>query len=90
MPISDLGLGDLPDLDVGDLPTVEEFRVLLETTETVLSQPPTASQTLFSQKISIRVPHDVLIALKARAGALGVPYQTLMNDVLAGAAFESS
>lgn len=35
--------------------------------------------------ISVRLDRDVLARLKARASARGVPYQSLMNEILARA-----
>lgn len=39
-----------------------------------------------SQKISIRIPTHVLKRLKTTAKARGIPYQTLINNLLAAAA----
>lgn len=73
---------DIPfeELALDDLPSLEE---VLRISPTVLSSPPTAAQTLFSQRISIRINHGVLVELKKRAAAVGEKYQTYINQILA-------
>lgn len=38
-----------------------------------------------SVKISLRVPHPTITAIKARAKVLGIPYQRLLNQLLKSA-----
>jgi hypothetical protein len=63
-----------------DLPDIDE---LLRTTPTVISPPPTAGQTLFSERITIRINRGVLAELKKRAAEQGEKYQTYINLILA-------
>lgn len=42
-----------------------------------------ANHTMFTEKISIRVPHDVLATIKTQAETVGMPYQTFINLILA-------
>jgi hypothetical protein len=79
----DLCGGDLLDLDLGELPNIDEVLAMLASGGVVLGPPPTASRTLYSYKISIRIPHDVLARVKAEAEACGIGYQTLINQILA-------
>jgi len=73
---------DFPDLELvlEDLPSLEE---VLRDNPVTLSPPPTAAQTLFSNRICIRVPRWVLAEIKKRAAAQGEKYQTLINQLLA-------
>lgn len=57
--------------------------IMADTTPAVLSPIPTANQTLLLEKVSIRVPHDVLATIKAQAEAVCMPYQTFINLILA-------
>lgn len=79
---SDLELGDLPNMD--DLPSIDELLANSESNRwpLVISPPLTANRTLYSQKISIRIPHYLLDTLKAQAAARGMPYQTFINLIL--------
>jgi len=70
-----------------DMPDIDE---LLRTTPTVLSAPMTSGQTLFSQRITIRINHGVLLEIKKRAAAAGERYQTYINHILAIHAGSSS
>lgn len=78
----DLAWMDLPieELLIEDLPSMEE---VLRTTSTVISPPPTAGQTTFSERITIRINHSVLAELKKQAAVQGLRYQTYLNSILA-------
>lgn len=73
---------DIPFVDMifDDLPDIDE---LLRTSPTTIWEPMTAGQTLFSQRISIRIPRGVLLEIKKRAAANGERYQTYINQILA-------
>ena len=75
--------GDLPGVEIPEFTSFAALQAFLAATIATLGPSPTTSRTPFSQKISIRVPHDVLAALKARAQACGVGYQTLAVQILA-------
>lgn len=77
---------DLPELDLPiewmefeDGPSIEEVLRM----PTVLSPPPTAGQTAFSERICIRINSSVLARLKQMAAEQGVRYQTFINQLLA-------
>lgn len=63
-----------------DLPDIDE---LLRTTPTVISPPPSAGLTLFSQRVTIRINRAVLAELKKQAAERGEKYQTHINQLLA-------
>ncbi len=78
---------DLPELDLPivwmefeDGPSIDE---LLRTAPAVLSPPPKAGQTAFSERICIRINSGILAELKKRAAEQGVRYQTFINQILA-------
>jgi len=68
------------ELEFEDQPSMEE---VLREFPVMLSPPPTAGQTLFSERISIRINRSVLAELKKRAAAVGMRYQTFINLLLA-------
>lgn len=80
------------DFDVNELPSVAEMIALVESYTGIAitshagiaktSAPISAKNTLFSQKISIRIPHYVLTDIKHKANEMGLPYQTLTNIIL--------
>jgi predicted DNA binding CopG/RHH family protein len=49
----------------------------------VLSPPLTINQTLFTERICIRINRGVLAELKKRAAEQGMRYQTFINLLLA-------
>ncbi len=82
------GTLNLPDLDIPfealgleleDLPTLDELLRI----PAVLSPPLTVNQTLFSERICIRINRGVLAELKRRAAEKGMRYQTFINMLLA-------
>lgn len=80
--MDELNLPDL-DLDFTDLPSIDEVLALLDSTPAFKPSPvPTVNQTPYTEKISIRIPHGVLIALKEDAHGRGMPYQTFINLIL--------
>ena len=74
---------DFPDLELvlEDLPSLEE--VLRDNPAMPLSPPPSIAETLYSNRICIRVQKNVLAKIKKRAAATGDKYQTLINSILA-------
>lgn len=74
---------DIPceDLVFEDLPSIDE--VLRSNPMVTLSPLPTVGQTLYSERISIRIPRWLLEEIKKRAAAEGEKYQTFMNSILA-------
>lgn len=80
IPFVDLNL-PFVELDLEDTPDMDE--VLKTSPRVAISQPLTASQTTFSQRISIRIPRSVLATTRKKAAALGMPYQTYINLILA-------
>lgn len=76
--VPDLELYGLPAFDDELLPYVEADSI-----PAVLSPALKPSQTLYSEKISIRIPHAILGAFRAQAVASGMSYQTLINQILA-------
>ena len=83
----DIGLPEL-DLPIIWMEFEEGLSIdeLLRTTPTVLSPPPTAGQTAFSDRICIRINSGVLARLKQMAAEQGVRYQTFIAKILAGRA----
>ena len=84
----------IPGLDIPieeiDIPLIEfvfeempEVDDSLSATPTVPWVPMTAGQTLFSERISIRIPRWLLLEIKKRAAASGEKYQTYINQILA-------
>ncbi|WP_305074376.1 hypothetical protein [Propionivibrio sp.] len=83
----------IPDLDLPfvDLDIPEQELVLEElpgtevllSSRVVLSPPLTINQTLFSERICIRINRSVLSTLKKQAAEQGVRYQTFINLLLA-------
>lgn len=63
-----------------EMPEVDD---LLSATPTVPWVAMTAGQTLFSERISIRIPRWLLLEIKKRAAASGERYQTYINLILA-------
>ncbi len=78
LPSDDLDI-QFEELELEDLPSMEE---VLREFPVMLSPPPTAGQTLFSERISIRINRSVLAELKKRAAAVGMRYQTFINLLL--------
>ncbi len=48
----------------------------------VPSIPISSSDTLFTKKITIRIPYNVLSEIKNKSLQMGLPYQTFMNLIL--------
>lgn len=77
------------DFDVNELPSVDEMITLVEaytgkaiTSQKIIartSSPLNARDTLYSQKISIRVPRYILDHFRAESIRTGIGYQTLIN-----------
>ena len=72
------------DYDLNDVPsTLESIAAIMNGNfPVVLGEPLTASKTLYSEKISIRIPRYVLEALRAQAATTDTPYQTYINYIL--------
>lgn len=72
------------DYDIDDYPSLDEIYVYIEANAgvTITSSPLNARDTLYSNKISIRIPHYVLTEIKLKASEMGLPYQTLINVIL--------
>lgn len=98
--LEEIEFPELPEADAAfvfdDLPE-SDMALLLEEMDAPLPPIPaapaapaaTVTETPYtgtSQKISIRIPTHVLKRLKAIAKARGMPYQTLINNLLAAAA----
>lgn len=94
-------MDDLFDLDTDltfcdDIPTVtpEEMQAISHLLPpdfgkpkmTKTKNPAPSSLTLFTEKISIRIPRPILAILKEQAKRRGVPYQTYINMMLNEAA----
>ena len=79
IPIEDM---DIPfvALELEDLPSMDE---VLQASPVTLSPPLTINQTLFTERICIRINRAVLAILKQKAAEHGVPYQTFINLLLA-------
>ena len=75
----------IPEIDLTGMLGMDEARayLALHKTPEEINAALKANHTVFSEKISIRVPHDVLATLKAQAEAVCMPYQTFINLILA-------
>ena len=75
----------IPEIDLEGALTMDEVRayLALHKTPEEINAALKANHTVFSEKISIRIPHDVLATLKAQAEPAGLPYQTFINMILA-------
>src|SRR5665647_1120678 len=75
----------LPEIDLEGALTMDEARayLALHKTPEEINAALKANHTVFSEKISIRIPHDVLATIKAQAEPAGLPYQTFINMILA-------
>lgn len=79
--LSDLDL-DIPfqELELDELPSIDE---VLRASPVTPSPPLTINQTLFTDRICIRINRAVLATLKQKAAERGVRYQTFINLLLA-------
>lgn len=78
--------------DIYELPSIDEMISVVESytgiaikSHRIIYEPSStlnASDTLFSKKISIRIPHNTLDDIKQKASDMGLPYQTLINFIL--------
>src|SRR5665647_2842135 len=75
----------LPEIDLEGALTMDEARayLALHKTPEEINAALKANHTVFSEKISIRIPHDVLATIKPQAEPAGLPYQTFINMILA-------
>ena len=71
-PVLELELDDIPDADES-----------LFASPVTLSAPLTINQTLYSERICIRINKAVLAILKQKAAERGTRYQTFINMLLA-------
>lgn len=78
IPFSDLNIPFVK-LELDDLPSIDE---VLKTSQATLSPPSTVGQTLYSERISIRIPRWILAEIKKRAATEGEKYQTYINLIL--------
>lgn len=76
-PVVEMVFEDLPDLS--KLLAAQEARG----ESIAISPPPRGNQTLYSEKISIRINQEVLDTMKKMADACGMKYQTYINQLLA-------
>ena len=75
----------IPEIDLEGALTMDEARayLALHKTPEEINAALKTNHTVFSEKISIRIPHDVLATIKAQAEPAGLPYQTSINMILA-------
>ena len=59
-----------------------DFDEILRVNPMTLSPPQTAGHSTYTQPITIRIPHWVLASLRQKAVERGLPYQSLINQVL--------
>ena len=75
----------LPEIDLTGMLGMDDVRAFLALHKTPeeINAALKSNYTVFTEKISIRIPHDVLATLKAQAEPAGLPYQTFINMILA-------
>jgi len=75
----------IPEIDLTGALSMDDVRayLALHKTPEEINAALKANHTVFSEKISIRIPHDVLATIKAQAEPAGLPYQTFINMILA-------
>lgn len=75
----------IPEIDLEGALSMDDVRAFLALHKTPeeINAALKANHTVFTEKISIRIPHDILATIKAQAEAVCMPYQTFINMILA-------